>query len=448
MKLVKINKKVPNLSKYRSALGGFLSLLICLSITPLFSQKKPITPELDVLSYQLSLQPDILSKSIEGSVHIKFLTQPEIQQVVFSCGNLRIKEVKGATMKAFEQKGKKLTLILSEERKTAHEVSISYSGSPKKGLVFLSEPAEMYTVYFSSEWMPCHESPADKAKIKMDLIVPKGFTALASGTLASITEARDLCTYSFDQNYATPAYTYGFSIGTFQQFHEKEAKTSLNYYSHHHSPAELATIFGKTGDMLSFFEEKAGIPYPQKSYSQILIGNHYQEMSGLSVLKQSYGALVLADSTETNLISHELAHQWWGNLITCESWKHFWLNEGFATFMSAAYNEHRFGKDKYQENINAYKGVYLKIKEKGADKSLVFPNWNNPSGDDRNLVYFKGAYVFHVLKEELGEAAFWEGIKYYTHLYYGKSVNTQNFQDAMEASTGRDLSAFFDTWIY
>lgn len=200
--------------------------------------------------------------------------------------------------------------------------------------------------------------------------------------------------------------------------------------------------------MLRFFEETSGIPYFQNSYSQILIGNHFQEMSGFAVLKQSYGEMVLKDSTEINLIAHELAHQWWGNMITCENLGHFWLNEAFATYMSAAYKEHRFGRDKYMQNIYAYYDVYKKIKAKGADKPLVFEGWSNPTADDRSLVYFKGAYVLHCLREELGDEDFWKGIKYYSQKYYGKSVVTQDFQEAMEKSTKRSLTAFFDKWIY
>src|SRR5690606_605309 len=114
------------------------------------------------------------------------------------------------------------------------------------------------------------------------------------------------------------------------------------------------------------------------------------EMSGFAMIKRSYGGLVLNDSTETNLITHELAHQWWGNQITCQNWNHFWLNEAFATYLSAAYNEVRFGKEKYQSDIESYYKLYQKIVDKGADKPLVFPDWSNPSGDDRNIVYFKG----------------------------------------------------------
>lgn len=133
-------------------------------------------------------------------------------------------------------------------------------------------------------------------------------------------------------------------IGNFNKFQEIHNGVLLNYYAADYTSPEMEKIFNPTGDMLSFFEEKAGVPFPQKIYSQILMGNHYQEMSGFAILKNAYGKMVLKDSMETNLIAHELAHQWWGNRVTCKNWNHFWLNEGFATFMSAAYNEHFFGQ--------------------------------------------------------------------------------------------------------
>ena len=199
---------------------------------------------------------------------------------------------------------------------------------------------------------------------------------------------------------------------------------------------------------MSFFEHKTGIKYYQSNYTQILIGSNYQEMSGFSVLKNSYGNLVLKDSTETNLISHELAHQWWGNRITCKNWNHFWLNEAFATYMSAAYNEYRFGLKKYKADIDSYQKVYQDILKSGNDKPLVFDNWTNPSRADRNIVYFKGAYVLHLLREEMGDEAFWEGVKNYSQRYFGKSVTTVDFQQAMQASVNRNLDDFFNEWVY
>jgi aminopeptidase N len=254
--------------------------------------------------------------------------------------------------------------------------------------------------------------------------------------------------YSWSQDYETSPYTYGFAIGSFNDFHADYRGISLHYYSKNHTSAQLKTIFSNTSNMIGFFEERSGTSYIQNSYTQILIGNHYQEMSGFAILSESYGELVLGDSTETNLISHELAHQWWGNLITCENWNHFWLNEGFATFMTAAYNEYRFGKQKYEADINSYFAVYKAIRDGGKDKPLVFNNWSNPTKDDRNLVYFKGAYVLHLLRIELGEQKFWYGIKSYSQKYFGQSVNTFEFQKSMEEAVGHNLDKFFNKWIY
>ena len=166
------------------------------------------------------------------------------------------------------------------------------------------------------------------------------------------------------------------------------------------------------------------------------------------MLKNFYGEMVLKNRTETNLISHEMANQWWGNQITCESWSHFWLNEGMATFLSAAYNEYRFGEEVYLANIDSYHKVYQGIKQRDNDRSLVFENWINPPKDDNNLVYFKGAYVIHLLKEKLGDKEFWNAIRFYSTKFIGQSDVTADFQKAMEESSGVNLEDFFNKWIY
>lgn len=414
----------------------------------MFSQMLPKTNDLDVLSYELVFSTDIDDESFMGIVDINFLISPEAKKVVFDCGNLQITEITGGSVASFAQKNKKVIISLESRDKEENTIQIKYSGRPSYGIVFVPKTEEVYTVFSTSQWMVCHDSPNDRAKFKIDLSIPKGNLCIASGVLKNTSESGDRTQYSWVQDYESPSYTYGFAIGPFKKAQETHKKISLNYYSSSYTEEELKTIFLPTGEMIDFFEAKSGVPFVQSSYSQALIGNHYQEMSGFSVLKKSYGSLVMKDSTETNLISHELAHQWWGNMITCENWNHFWLNEGLATFMSAAFNEHKFGQDKYESDMNSYRKVYESVKNKGEDKSLVFDNWSNPTKEDRNLVYFKGAYVMHLLRMELGEKDFWDGIKFYSQKHFGRSVNTLDFQKAIEESTGRDLKAFFAKWIY
>lgn len=426
---------------------SFLAISLCFVVNIAISQteNKDHTP--DVLHYKARLVPDISEKYIQGDVTINFLLNPNAKEVVFSSGSLRVTGVIGESVVNYVQEGKKLIISLAGRVTNQNEVQIFYNGNPTRGLVF-PEPGQAHTVYFTSEWMVCNDAPNDKAKFEIDLLIPSDKICIASGTLVKKVAKGEKMLYSWSQDYEAPAYTYGFVIGTFNHSNLQHREISLNHYSKDHTSAELETIFSKTGDIIDFLEERSGISYIQDSYSQILIGNHYQEMSGFAVLRDSYGDLVLKDSTETNLISHELAHQWWGNLITCENWNHFWLNEGFATFMSAAYNEHRFGKEKYDADIASYFSVYKAITDSGKDKPLVFNNWSNPTKDDRNLVYFKGAYVLHLLRAELGEQKFWNGIKSYSQKYFGKSVNTLEFQKAMEEASGQNLNKFFNKWVY
>jgi aminopeptidase N len=212
---------------------------------------------------------------------------------------------------------------------------------------------------------------------------------------------------------------------------------------------ELRKIFRDVADMIDFYEDKAGVKYPFPIYTQILAaGGVEQEMSSFTALRETYGRDVLANERAIWLGAHELAHQWWGNMVTNRDWTHFWLNEGLASFMASAYKEHRFGKAEYLKDIEEYRLNYEKVRAAGKDRSLVFPDWNHPTAEDRTLVYDKGAYVIHLLRAELGEQAFWSGIRLYTRSYFGKPVTTSDFQRSMEEASKQSLKEFFNKWVY
>jgi aminopeptidase N len=173
-----------------------------------------------------------------------------------------------------------------------------------------------------------------------------------------------------------------------------------------------------------------------------------QELAGLAHMSEAYGRTVLADPAATSLIAHELAHQWWGNLVTNRDWTHFWLNEGFATFMAAAYKERVRGHGAYLADVEAWQKRVEQLRAAGADKPLVFPDWNRPSPDDRAVVYQKGALVLHELRELLGDAPFWTAVRSYTQRQAGQAVTSTDLQHAFEASSGRELSSFFNERVY
>jgi aminopeptidase N len=419
---------------------------------PLKGQTSTTARPIDVLHYDITLEPDIAQKTLSGTSVIKFNSNVEgLNSVEFDCGALIVDSVKqlGAP-RQFSISDHHLKVSITPLRRgQSCELSIAYHGAPKWGIRFFPDLSQVYTVFSTSQWTVCIDAPEDRATLKLTLIVPAKLTALSNGELVSTERFGDKQKTVWEQKSLIPTYVFGFSIGPFRTVREKQRGVELQYLVTSFTDEETRRIFHETPDMLEFFESRAGVRYADKTYSQVLAaGGVEQEMSSFTAMNDAYGKGVLANERELWLGAHEFAHQWWGNMVTCRDWNHFWLNEGIATFMAAAYIEHRFGRDAYMREIDTYRSNYEKVHAAGKDKSLVFPDWLHPTREDRTLVYDKGAYVMHLLREEMGEQAFWNGLKIYTRRFFGKSVVTSDFKAAMEEANGKSLDKFFDKWVY
>jgi aminopeptidase N len=403
---------------------------------------------LDVLHYSATVEPDIANKSVKGTVRIRFVTDsPEAE---LNCGDLTIDSVRlaGATLKFYVVEHR-LRITLPLDRQT-REIEIDFHGAPRYGIRFFPDRQQVYTVFSTSQWMVCVDDPADKATLTLKLILPANLTPIANGKLVSQRELPNNKRVSeWQQRTPIPTYIFGFAAGPFQVVREKHGNVEFQYFATNYNQSEVRRIFRDTSDMLDFFEARAGVKYADRTYTQVLAaGGVEQEMSSFTALKESYGKQVLENEQDVWLGAHEFAHQWWGNMVTCRDWNHFWLNEGVASFIAAAYLEHRFGRAAYLREIETYRTNYEKVRAAGKDKSLVFPDWLHPTREDRTLVYDKGAYVLHLLREEMGERAFWNGLRLFTQRHFGKSVVTEDFVATMEEANGKSLKQFFAKWVY
>ncbi|MGO1068663.1 M1 family metallopeptidase [Lysobacter sp. CA199] len=407
---------------------------------------------LDVLHYSARIEPDIAAKTVRGQVSIRLALRGEnAQQLEFDAGDLEIDRVsENGQVLSFEKTEQRLRIRLPKpgafgERR---EIDIAYHGAPRYGLEFHPERGEVYTIFSTSQWLVCIDAPSERATLDLTVTVPSGSKAIGNGRLVSksaLGGRRD--SFRWRQDVAMPSYVYGFAAGRYNEAGGTGENGALRFLSADLNSAQLRRVFADSADMMRFFGRRAGIRY-RGDYIQALVAKTVgQELDGFSLLSEAYGREVLDKPESESLIAHELAHQWWGNMVTCRDWGHFWLNEGFANFMAAAYMQHRFGDAAYRERVEAWKRRLDKLRETGKDHALVYAVWNKPSADDRAVVYQKGAYVLHLLREELGERAFWRGIRAYTRAYYGHSVVTADFRKAMERSSGRDLSAFFAHWV-
>lgn len=402
----------------------------------------------DVLHYTATLEPDIANKSIKGSVLIRVRTTSNM--VEFNCGDLTIDSVnENGKPVQFAVNDRKLRVSLTGT-KAERDLEVRYHGAPRRGIRFFPDRQQVYTIFSTSQWMVCVDDPADRATLTMKLILPASLTAVANGELVSQRSLPDNKRVSeWRQKNPIPSYIFGFAVGPFRVVKQNHRNVELQYFATNYSDTEVRRIFRDTPGMLDFFEDRAGVKYADKTYTQVLAaGGVEQEMSSFTALKEVYGKQLLDNEQDLWLAAHEFAHQWWGNMVTCRDWNHFWLNEGIATFIAAAYLEHRFGRAAYMREIETYRANYEKVREAGKDKSLVFPDWLNPTREDRTLVYDKGAYVLHLLREEMGETNFWKGLRIFTRRHFGKSVVTTDFVAAMEEAHAKSLKDFFAKWVY
>jgi aminopeptidase N len=421
---------------------------VCLVLVLFVSMVAHGSARMDVLHYAATLEPDIDKKSVKGTVRIQFAGGSGV--VEFNCGDLIIDSVRHAGAPLRFSVADHLLKVTLPPRQHVREIEVQFHGTPRRGIRFFPDRQQVYTVFSTSQWMVCIDDPADKATFSLDLILPASLTPVANGQLVSQRKLpNDKSVSQWQQRTPIPSYIFGFAAGPFHVVKERHRNVELQYLATNYSAAEVRRIFRATPDMLDFFENRAGVKYADKTYTQVLAaGGVEQEMSSFTALKESYGKQLLENEQDLWLAAHEFAHQWWGNMVTCRDWNHFWLNEGIATFMAAAYLEHRFGRTAYLREIESYRANYEKVRVAGKDKSLVFPDWLNPTREDRTLVYDKGAYVLHRLREEMGERAFWRGLQIFTRRHFGKSVVTNDFVAAMEEANGKSLKEFFAKWVY
>jgi aminopeptidase N len=402
----------------------------------------------NVIKYALTLSPDLASKTVAGTEIILFQSEVhDLRQIVFS-GNALIMDdatLNGKPVQVSTNYGV-LSFNLPDgmEQGSTASLRIVYHGTPRKGITFT--PNSVYTSYDACDWMICVEdAPGGKAAFSLDLHIPAGMTSLASGKLVRKSKAKDGSEiHHWQSSRPYSAYLFDFAMGKFVTARSHQDHAELLYMSDVANKQELLQAFGETGAMVKFLSEKAGLGLPAGSYAQLLVsGDEAQEAATYSIIGKDN-----IDSKDDWVIVHELAHQWWGNLVTCATWKDFWLNEGITVYMTAAWKEHQHGHDAYEAEMNVARNRVAKIKAKGWDKPLAFGGEYPSIGVRRAVQYSKGALFMEYLRGVLGDEAFWAGLRAYTRAHAGGTATSIDLERSMEKASGRDLSDTFAEWVF
>ena len=448
-----------------------LGILACASI-PGFSQSVfPVRDEGEgpsrdyhVIHYRIDVSFDEAAKSVSGRTTTTLLPLlPGLTRLEFDAEKLNVRTVSiGRKALGFDVRPKKLAVTLDRPYglEDTLTLSVEYTCTPRRGLYFVqpdsSYPDRPWQIWSQGEdmdnhfWFPCYDFPNDMATSEMIATVRNPYVALSNGRLLDVKEDRGKKTKTFHWRQDIPHASYLISLaaGDYAILKDRAGDIPLEYYVYPRQVADAKICFASTPDMVTWFGEKIGYKYPWAKYAQVLIRDFVEggmeNISATSLADEStiYDARARVDGSPTSLIAHELAHQWWGDAVTCKDWRHLWLNESFASYFDPLWHEHALGRDEFDYTMfNAQRSGINSDKHNGRRPIVSVGSY----GEN---VYPRGASVLHMLRFVLGDTLFWKGLHHYIVKYQHTPVETNDLKVALEEATGQNLYWFFDEWLY
>jgi aminopeptidase N len=344
-------------------------------------------------------------------------------------------------------------LVQPQSQNEEFEVEITYRGYPESGLNFsqhqnqpvvwsLDEPID------SREWFPCYDLPSDKATAEMRITVPNNLVAASNGSLINVIDNPDgTVTYVWEENY--PIATYLISIAatdyqTFSDYYNSGSEVmEVIYFVYPEHLVQAQADFSITVSMIEFYSQAFGeYPFLKEKYGTAEIPRRIA-MEHQTCTSYPSDAIT-GDQSHDWLIAHELAHQWWGDMVTLADWPEIWLNEGFATYSDALWYEHLYGSEGLKSRMADFKDIYLEDHQ-GPEHPIYDPPEGHLFCEEE---YEKAAWVLHMLRFVVGDNAFWKILKKYAQDFAYSNVATDDFWNVCEQVYGEDLGWFFNQWIF
>jgi aminopeptidase N len=432
----------------------------------------------DIIHTKLEINLNWDSCFVLGKANLK--VRPyfyDTEELVLDAKGFQIKEIKVNNKVAkYTYDGYKLNINLGKKftKEESYDVYIDYISMPNKlkvkgsaainadkGFYFINpagknknKPTQFWTqgeTESNSCWFPTIESGNERFSQEIAITVDTSMVTLSNGRLVySTNNSNGTRTDYWRQDLPHAPYLTMLAGGKFTVYRDKWRNMEVNYYMEPKYAANAKLIFGNTPEMIEFFSNKLGVTYPWDKYSQIVVRDFVSgamENTGAVTFYDAMNKTLreYEDQTDEDIISHELTHHWFGDLVTCESWPNLTLNEGFATYGEYLWDEYKYGRDEADKdgmnNLNQYLAT---AKEQRVDM-IRFNLTDRESMFDVNS-YQKGGQIVHMLRKYVGDKAFFAAIKIYLDTYKFKPVEIHHLRLVFEEVTGEDLNWFFNQW--
>jgi aminopeptidase N len=429
-------------------------LLPCGCRYALFSSAiAPLHPA-DILHYRLSLSLSMRDNFLQGSNQIRFRSiVPALRRLSLSAAQMTIDSITlqpNHERLRFSHQGDSLHIDLPSPLalNDSATLTIYYHATPNRRGYYFYTAAESgaepiaYTLsqpYDARYWMPCYDEPYDKATADISITVPSGFIAASIGRLVRVEHIGNFTRYHWSTHFPVATYLMCITVSRYCILKDFLPPTSerdtlpIEHYVWRQDSLQALGYFRNVKRMIEVCESVYGIAYPFEKYGQAAV----RPFSVGGMEHQTLTTLNQALLFNENLIMHELAHQWWGDMVTCETWRDLWLNEGFATYSEAL----------WQEALGGATALRRYMRARIRPRNWTTPIYNaSPLFSD--VVYGKAAWVLHMLRKQMGDTLFRELLKRYGMRYQFANVRTADFQRVAEEVYGNSLEWFFEQWIF
>jgi aminopeptidase N len=342
---------------------------------------------------------------------------------------------------------------------------------PRKGVPERRDALQAWTqgeMHETRHWLPIWDYPNDRFTTTWTIAAPNEFSVIANGEsraragldalpieLRPIAEqalGERAAVWQFEQRQDHVSYLLSMIVGRFDRVAVDWRGKPVEYWMPAGHAAEAELVFGRTPAMLEFFSSYIGVEFPWAKYAQTPVQEFtFGGMENVSATTMTdrivFPARLAGIEDRDSLVAHELAHQWWGDLLTCREWAHAWLNEGFATYFAALWHEHAEGPDEFALQRRSMARSYLD-EAKRYQRPIVTREYRDASSMFDRHTYPKAGWVLHMLRRELGEEAFQRAIHLYAERHAFGLVETSDLQRAVREASGRNLDWFFDQWVF
>ncbi|MGB7924159.1 MAG: M1 family aminopeptidase [Pyrinomonadaceae bacterium] len=436
----------------------------------------------DVRHIKLDLRFDWEREQARGSATITFAPlSTDFWRVEFDAANMTFASVKLAsgTPLRFETDAPREKLRVSLDRayqpSDVLTVIINYHTNGRgadgerqvafgRGLTFIKptpdDPTRPRQIWSQGEaetnhlWFPCYDHPNDFATTEMIATVEKPLMVVSNGRLLETKGNKDNTrTFHWKMEQPHASYLTSIVVGEYAAVEESYQGIPVITYVYPNEVEEGKVTAARLDEMVKFFSEKTGVKYPYAKYAQTVARDFGGGMENITATTQTdhmiHDARTELDQTQDGLQSHELAHQWFGNYVTCRTWADLWLNEGFATYFEALWTEHHLGRDEFlYRDVKENQDSYYSTWKQGVRRPIVTNNYRNPDALFDAYSYPRAGAVLHMLHVTLGDEKWWRSLNHYLRKHAHQPVQTEQLRIAIEEATGEPLDWFFEEWVY